>query len=335
VSGATDPVARARFASHVSRSSIIAEVSALRDQGVKEVTLLGQNVNSWRLDEPDDSRSVPIPLSRSFRLPGVVTPTATRRFPDLLRAVAAVDPEMRVRFTSPHPAHFPDDLLQLMAETPNICSALHLPLQSGSTEMLDRMRRRYSADAYRKLTERARSTIPGVSISTDIIVGFCGESAAHHRETLRMVEDVRYDQAFCFAYSMRDKTEAARTMVDDVPHATKMSRLRELIDLVHRVAGEKNASELGREHLVLVESASGRSPPEWGPGVGAKTGRTDGNKRVVFRDVPIPTRGGGMRRAGAGDYVAVRVTGSTSVTLLCDPTERTTLSQYVSSSGRK
>lgn len=315
------------------RSSILSEVSRLRDEGVKEVTLLGQNVNSWRVLDTTSAEPAPIPVSRSFDLPGVVRPKANRRFPDLLHAVSLIDPEMRVRFTSPHPVHCTDDLLQLIAETPNICSAIHLPLQSGSTAVLDRMRRRYSASAYRNLVDRVREVIPFVTISTDIISGFCGETRQDHEDTLAMLEYVVYDQAFCYAYSMRDKTEAAKKFVDDVPRGTKLERLRQVLDLFHSLAQAKNSERKGDTHLVLVEDCDARCPTQWVPGTPVKTGRSDGNQRVVFRDVPLPVKDrsretSGHRLARPGDYVAVRVVDSTSLTLLCEPIEVTTLSRF-------
>lgn len=316
-----------------SRSSILSEVARLRDEGVKEVTLLGQNVNSWRVLDTTSAESAPIPVSRSFDLPGVVRPKASRRFPDLLHAVSLVDPEMRVRFTSPHPAHCTDDLLRLIADTPNICSALHLPLQSGSTAVLERMRRRYSASAYRDLVDRVRETIPSVTISTDIISGFCGETSQDHEDTLAMLEYVEYDQAFCYAYSMRDKTEAAKKLVDDVPRGTKLERLRQVLDLFHSLAHAKNSKTKGDKHLVLVEDCEARCPTQWIPSTPVRTGRSDGNQRVVFRDVSLPVRDrsgktSGHRVARSGDYVAVRVVDSTSLTLLCEPIEVTTLSRF-------
>lgn len=264
----------------------------------------------------------------------VLTPSrrASLRFPDLLEAVAALDPEVRVRFTSPHPAHFPEDMLNLIAKTPNICSSLHLPIQSGSSAVLARMRRRYTESAYRELVERARMMIPGVTISTDVIVGFCGETNVDHEKTLQMLRDVQFSQAFLFAYSTRAKTEAARSMEDDVPHEVKQDRLREAIDTFHAVAAERNSTLAGREELVLVEAGSARAPEDWGDGMGgggpALTGRTDGNQRVVFRDVEIGGAGRAPARAKSGEYVAVRVTGASSMTLFCEPLYRTSLGMY-------
>lgn len=318
-----------------AEESILDEVRALAGEGVKEVTLLGQNVSAWRLNDPS-ARAAEIPLSEAFNLPGVVLPTATRRFPDLLQVVSEIEPEMRVRFTSPHPAHFPEDVLDLIAETPNICSALHLPLQSGSTPMLQRMRRRHTADAYRELVALTRAKIPGVTLSTDLIVGFCNETDEDHAATLDMLRDVGYSQAFIYAYSLRAGTEAAKKMEDNVPHELKMRRLREALDLYHSVAAERNKAEIGRQHLVLVEEGDAKSPAAWGADAKAKTGRTDGNQRVVFRDAPVSDRDGGAPRlVEAGDYVAVRVVNSSSVTLLCEPVERSSISAYSKASSAR
>lgn len=259
------------------------------------------------------------------------THRAALRFPDLLEAVAALDPEVRVRFTSPHPAHFPEDLLHLIGQTPNICSSLHLPLQSGSDAILGRMRRRYTEDAYRSLVQRAREAIPDVSLSTDIIVGFCGETEADHEKTLKMLRDIEFSQAFLFAYSTRPKTEAARSMEDDVPHQLKQSRLREAIDTFHATAAQRNSKLIGTVQVVLVEAGAARAPASWGAGLDgggpALTGRTDGNQRVIFRDVEIDRPRATLERAKPGEYIAVRVTGASSMTLFCEPLFRTSLAQ--------
>lgn len=321
-----------------SLSSIMREFEQLVNQGVKEITLLGQNVNSWRYyNSNDDDAASPIPLSTGFHMPGR-TPQASLRFTDLLDSVSRVDPEVRVRFTSPHPAHFPEDLLHLMAERGNICSSIHLPAQSGSAAVLSRMRRRYTADAYKKLAFKIRKTIPGVSLSTDIIAGFCGETESEHQETLQLLREVQFEHGFFFAYSERAKTEAARTMVDDVPNSVKQRRLREIIDLAYDISREKNQSEVGTTQLVLVEHGNTRAPVNWGNAFSARTGRTDSNKRVVFPDKPVPNLRGVLSKESdrqqrahvqTGDYLAVRVTDATSRTLFCEPVGLTTLRDYM------
>jgi MiaB/RimO family radical SAM methylthiotransferase len=318
-----------------SLQSIVSEVRTLvHEQGVKEITLLGQNVNSWRLgSNPDET---PIPLSKGFRLPGRTSPNASLRFPDLLDAVSQVDPEVRIRFTSPHPAHFPDDVIQLMAERNNICSSIHLPVQSGSNTVLDRMKRRYTVEAYNDLVSQIRAIIPRVALSTDIISGFCGETEDDHLATLELMRSVQYDNGFFFAYSTRDKTEAARSLVDDVSDEDKLRRLREVIDLFHTLALSKNQSEIGAQHLVLVESGNPRRPAGWASDIETRTGRPDTNKRVIFPDLAVPWKSVDSSSDASstiaspliGEYVAVRVTGATSGTLFCDPLYRTTMAEY-------
>jgi MiaB/RimO family radical SAM methylthiotransferase len=301
------------------------------DEGVKEVTLLGQNCNSWRVGGGDEN-AMPIPTARGFRLPGVVAPRAALRFPDLLDAVSRIDSELRVRFTSPHPANFPDDLLQLVAERPNICNSIHLPAQSGSTSVLERMRRRYSAEAYRALVCNIRKTIPGVAISSDFISGFPGETLEDHEATLSLLRFAQYEQGFFFAFSMRDKTEAARSMVDDVAEDEKQRRLREVIDTFHSVALSANQREIGAHHLVLVEGTA-RSPRNWDSGVVALTGRTDSNKRVIFPDVAVPIENSAdcsvpSEQLKVGDYAVVRVTNVSSLTMVGTPVHRSNLGDF-------
>ena len=314
--------------------SIVGETRRLLDEeDIKEVILLGQNVNSYH-DRRGSKNSSSHNTYRTSN-DGFSNMFRTRhgdghRFADLLEAVSSLSPELRVRFTSPHPKDYPPELLGLMAERPNVCSHLHMPAQSGSSTVLERMRRGYSREAYLDLISDARSAIPGVSISSDFIAGFCGETEAEHLETLSLMEQVRYDQAFMFAYSMRGRTHAHRTMEDDVPEKVKARRLGEVIEVFRRNVQARNEEvEVGTTRLVLVEGESKRSTPEnrvW-------SGRTDGNKRVVFDDGMIPTEegtlaaaamGGGDAvtvprvRIGRGDYVAVRVTEARGHTLKAD-----------------
>ncbi len=273
--------------------SIVSEIRLLvATQGVKEVLLLGQNVNGYHDASAEAAALFPTRIhyrtssegfsnvfnSRQRSAPGA-------RFSDLLAAVAEIDPELRVRFTSPHPKDFPPDVLQAIAAYPNLCSSLHMPLQSGSNAMLQKMRRGYSREAFLELVDAARETIPRVTISTDVIAGFCGETEEDHRDTLDIMSRVRFDQAFMFAYSLRDKTHAARVFVDDVPEDVKLRRLQEIIDMFRTRAIEKNrATETNRVHLVLVEGLSQRQAAKDCAGAASCqwTGRTDGNKRVVF-----------------------------------------------------
>lgn len=265
-------------------ASILAEVRKLSDSGVKEVVLLGQNVNGYHDTSEESAAQYPATSyqaaagftnmyrSRKRDLPGA-------RFADLLHAIADTNPDMRVRFTSPHPKDFPTEALAAIAARRNICNSVHLPAQSGSTSMLARMRRGYSREAYLQLVRQIREMIPGVSISTDLIAGFCDETEEEHQETLSLLREVRFDQAFMYAYSLRDRTHAAHTMSDNVPEEVKKRRLQEIIDTYRETLIAKNfEEEHGRVRLVLVEGPANRSTPE----TPFYTGRTEGNKRVVF-----------------------------------------------------
>lgn len=201
-------------------NSIMKEVENLSSQGVKEVVLLGQNVNGYHDISSYSAELYPTNteykasssgFSNMFN--GKIRNKPGARFADLLKLVAAVNPDMRVRFTSPHPKDFPEEVLEAVATVPNICKSLHMPLQSGSTSTLQRMRRGYSREAFLDLIQRTRETIPGVGLSTDMIVGFCGETEEEHLDTLSAMREVSFDQAFMFAYSLREKTHADRVMV--------------------------------------------------------------------------------------------------------------------------
>jgi tRNA A37 methylthiotransferase MiaB len=275
------PFTRGRERSR-SRDSIVEEVRRLAGEGYKEVILLGQNVNSYHdrrgaqdrsvtgagrgvTDSAEHSRGGDDAFSRYYAdgFSSVYKPTRTRdgalRFAELLSDVADVDPEVRVRFTSPHPKDFPDEVLRLIAERRNVAKQLHMPAQSGSTSVLARMRRGYTREAYVELATRARALIPNVALSSDFIAGFCGETEEEHRDTLDLMRLARYEHAFMFAYSEREKTAAHRRLADDVPEEVKKRRLAEIIDAQRRGAAEANEEEVGRTHLVLVEGASKRS----------------------------------------------------------------------------
>lgn len=222
---------------------------------------------------------------------------------------------MRVRFTSPHPKDFPDELLQLIAERPNICSQVHLPLQSGNTDVLHRMRRGYSKEAFVELAARTREIIPGVAISTDIITGFCGETDAEHLDTLEVMRAVGFEAAFMFHYSLREKTHAHRNYSDDVPEQVKLDRLQEVIDLFQQMAHHKMQTLVGSEQLVLVEGFSRKSKEHL-------TGRADNNKRVVFS---CPEQLGVVL---PGQYVAVKVDSANAATLKGRATRQTKLQSF-------
>ncbi|NWY16175.1 CK5P1 protein, partial [Aphelocoma coerulescens] len=309
-------------------ASILQEVRMLSDQGVKEVTLLGQNVNSFRDLSEVQFQSVAAPgLSRGFstvykaKLGGL-------RFTHLLDQVSRIDPEMRIRFTSPHPKDFPDEasVLQLIQERHNICKQLHLPAQSGSTRVLEAMRRGYTREAYLELVHHVRDSIPGVSLSSDFIAGFCGETEEDHQQTVSLLREVRYNIGFLFAYSMRQKTRAHHRLQDDVPTDVKKRRLEQLIATFREEAARANAALVGQAQLVLVEGPSKRSASEL-------CGRNDGNIKVIFPDAELEDAAecGAPGRAQPGDYVMVKVTSSSSQTLQGVPLCRTTLSRAAAS----
>ncbi len=253
-------------------ASVVNEVKILSQRGFKEVTLLGQNVNSYKDGNND--------------------------FADLISAVAQVDRRMRVRFTTSHPQDLSDKLLYTIAENPNVCNYIHLPVQSGSNRILELMNRTYTVEHYLNLIEKARRIIPGVSFSTDIIAGFPTETEEDHQATLEVLRKVRYDGAFMFKYSPREGTKAYK-MKDDVPEEVKGRRLREIIDLQQRISYEVNQELIGKEEIVLIEGESRRSKDYF-------SGRTDTNKVTI-----IPA----SEEYTIGDYVKVRIERATSATL--------------------
>ncbi|RCI05393.1 hypothetical protein CU098_013390 [Rhizopus stolonifer] len=287
--------------------SILDEVRYLSDQGVKEVTVLGQNVNSFR-DESESKHYMSVnslgsDLSNSGFRTIYKRKDGGRRFTELLDKVSLIDPEMRIRFTSPHPKDFPSDLLHLIAERPNICNSIHLPIQSGSNTVLERMRRGYTREAYFDLVDEMRRIIPDVWISSDFITGFCGETEQEHKDTVDLMERVKYDTAFMFAYSMREKTHAHRRFVDDVAEETKSRRLQEIVTTFHREASAKNQNLIGSTQLVLIDS----DRPKTKYGIETKqSGKTDGGHKVfVQSNEPLKK----------GDYVKVNVQYATSASL--------------------
>ena len=268
------PAVRGR---EVSRrpGDVLAEVTHLAQQGVRELTLLGQNVNSWGRD----------------LLPDIHT-----EFGELLRACDAVEGIERIRFTSPHPKDFRAPVIEAMAECAAVCEHAHLPLQSGSTRILKAMRRTYSRERYLKLVDAMRAGIPDLALSTDIIVGFPGETEADFRETMEVVEEVGFDSAFTFVYSPRAGTDAA-AMTDQIPDDVKRDRIERLVELVQRVAAERNAMRIGRVEEVLVEGPS-RTDPAY------LRGRTRRNTTVNFLGDAMP-----------GELIDVRIDRATSTTL--------------------
>ncbi|XP_072238982.1 mitochondrial tRNA methylthiotransferase CDK5RAP1 isoform X1 [Leuresthes tenuis] len=291
-------------------SSILEEVRLLSDQGVKEVTLLGQNVNSFRdSSEEQFSGSDLTKLSRGFK----TIYQAKRgglRFSDLLDQVSRIDPDMRIRFTSPHPKDFPDEVLHLIAERANICKQIHLPAQSGSNQVLKAMRRGYTREAYLELVKNIKQIIPDVSLSSDFISGFCGETEDDHQQTLSLIRQVGYNVGFLFAYSMRKKTHAFHRLQDDVAAEVKQRRLEECISVFREEALRVNAALVGSTQLVLVEGASKRSAEDL-------CGRIDGNTKVIFpkEDVSVQLAESSTAPISAGGYVLVKILSASSQSL--------------------
>ena len=253
------PAVRGR---EVSRrpDEILAEATRLARDGVKELTLLGQNVNSWGRD---------------------LLPETRTEFGELLRALDAVDGLARIRFTSPHPKDFRDPVIEAIAQCDAVCEHVHLPLQSGSSRILKRMRRTYDRERYVRLVEKLRAGIPDLALGTDIIVGFPGETEEDFEETLAVVEEARYDSAFTFVYSPRRGTEAA-AMPEQVPEDVKRERIERLVDVVQRTAHERNRERLGRVEEVLVEGPSRTDPT-------VLRGRTRRNTTVNFSGSARPS----------------------------------------------
>ena len=260
---------------HVSRpfDELIAEVSRQAAEGVREVTLLGQNVNSY---------------GRDLRPRG--------SFAELLRAVDAIDGVDRIRYTSPHPQYIGEDVVRAHVECPSVCEHIHLPLQSGSSRVLKAMRRTYTRSRYLDRVEMIRAHAPDMALTTDIIVGFPGETEAEFEETLSLVDEVGYDGAFTFIYSPRRGTEAAG-LPDDTPHSVKVERMQRLVEVVQRRAHERAQRFVGRSVEVLVEGPSRHDPDRL-------RGRSRHNKVVNFAGLASP-----------GDLVEVEVTSATSQTL--------------------
>ena len=258
--------------------TIVAEARTLFENGYREVTLLGQNVNSYRTGDVD--------------------------FPELLKQVAEISPLLRVRFATSHPKDISDKLLETMASMPNICRAIHLPAQSGSTEMLKRMNRKYTREWYLERVEAIRRYMPVCAITTDLIAGFAHETEEEHAETLSLMREVGYDFAYMFKYSERPGTFAQRNLGDDIPEDVKTRRLTEIIDLQNRLSEESNKRDIGKEFEILVECTSKRSEEQL-------SGRTSQNKMVGFD----------RHNFKVGDYVKVRITGCSSATLFGEVVE--------------
>ncbi len=259
--------------------TIVKEAVELFSQGFRDITLLGQNVNSYHWEE----NGIPI------------------EFPALLEEVALVNPLLRVRFATSHPKDISDDLLEVIAAHNNICKSIHLPVQSGSTEVLARMKRGYTREWYMDRIAAIKRIIPGCAITTDIIAGFCAETEEDHSQTISVMREVAYDYAYMFKYSERPNTIAAKKYPDDVPEEVKSRRLDEIIALQQELSLKSNKLDIGKEFEVLTEGVSKRSDQQL-------FGRTSQNKVVVFP----------RESYGPGDYVKVKILSCTAATLKGD-----------------
>jgi len=273
------PFTRGRERSRDARS-IVQECTGLFEKGFREVTLLGQNVDSYYWFDEATEKAV--------------------TFGSLLEQVAQIDPLLRVRFSTSHPKDITDEVLHTMARHENICKYIHLPVQSGSTRILQLMNRTYTREWYQAKVDRILEILPDCGLSTDVIAGFCTETEEDHQDTLSMMEYARYDMSYMFFYSERPGTLAARRYTDDVPEDVKKRRLDEIVKLQNRLSHEKNKQDLGKTYTVLIEGDSKKSDADW-------RGRNSQNKVVVF------PKTGSYRK---GDYVRVSITDCTGATLI-------------------
>ena len=265
------PYTRGRERSRAPEN-VVAEVRMLAEEGFKQVTFLGQNVNSYKYEGAD--------------------------FADLLDAASRVDGIERIRFTSPHPKDFPEKLLQRIAENPKICKHVHLPMQAGNSRILELMNRTYTQEEYLALADKVRAIIPGVSLTTDVIVGFPSETDAEFEDTMKVMETVRFDNAFIFNYSERPMTAAAKKFPDDVTDAQKKARITRLNDRQKQISLEQNEAHIGRVEEVLIEGPTSKSDA-------IMQGRTDGNKLTV---VPVG-------EFAKNEIVKVKITGASPTVL--------------------
>ncbi|HLU86626.1 MAG TPA: MiaB/RimO family radical SAM methylthiotransferase, partial [Taishania sp.] len=275
--------------------TIIQECKDLFDRGYREVTLLGQNVDSYRWN-----------LTSKGEIKEEGKPTTN--FAQLMEMVALISPDLRVRFSTSHPKDMTDDVLEVMAKYENICEYIHLPVQSGNTDVLARMNRGYSREWYLDRIKAIRRIVPDCAISTDIITGFCGETEEEHLDTVNLMKEVQYEFAYMFKYSERPKTLAERRFKDDVPEDVKSRRLNEIIDLQLQSSLYWHQQQIGKVKKVLVEGKSKRSDDEW-------CGRDGRNSMVIFP----------KGNFDKGQYIMVKITDCTSATLkgevvsICEP----------------
>jgi tRNA-2-methylthio-N6-dimethylallyladenosine synthase len=260
---------------------ILSEVRDMAEKNYREVSLLGQNVNSYKWQPPEQRKSL--------------------KFQELLEQVALTAPHMRIRFTTSHPKDMSDKILHKIAQYPNICKHIHLPVQSGNSRILKLMNRKYDREWYLDRIAAIRSIIPDCGLSTDIMTGFCTETEEEHADTLSLMEDVKFDMAFMFKYSERPGTYAAKKLKDDVPEKTKLRRLNEIINLQNQISLESNRNDIGKTFYVLTEGLSKKSSD-------MLFGRTSQNKVVVFPKYNFKK----------GDHVDVKIERCTQTTLVGD-----------------
>lgn len=283
--------------------SIVREARELFENGYKEVNLLGQNVDSYLWKECRDGAAEGVPTGDAKE--GEVV-----NFARLLEMVAAISPELRVRFSTSHPKDISDEVISTIASHENICRHIHLPVQSGSSRILEKMRRKYDREWYLERVAKIREVMPDCGLSTDVIAGFCSETEQDHQDTLSLFEQVCFDSAFMFQYSERPGTLASRHYPDDVPPEVKTARLNEIIALQTKMSLKSNQKDMGKTFKVLIEGPSKRNPNDL-------CGRAGNNKMCVFPSMAAERATQGLAPLGAGNYVNVKVVDCTSATLIC------------------
>ena len=283
--------------------SIVREARELFENGYKEVNLLGQNVDSYLWKECRKGAAEGVPTGDAEE--GEVV-----NFAKLLEMVAAINPELRVRFSTSHPKDISDEVIETIAAHGNICRHIHLPVQSGSSRILEKMRRKYDREWYMERVAKIREVMPDCGLSTDVIAGFCSETEQDHQDTLSLFEQVCFDSAFMFQYSERPGTLASRHYPDDVPPEVKTARLNEIIALQTKMSLKSNQKDMGKTFKVLIEGPSKRNPNDL-------CGRAGNNKMCVFPSMAAERATQGLAPLGAGNYVNVKVVDCTSATLIC------------------
>ena len=284
--------------------SIVREARELFENGYKEVNLLGQNVDSYLWKECREGAAEGVSAGDAEE--GEVV-----NFARLLEMVAAISPELRVRFSTSHPKDISDEVISTIAAHENICRHIHLPVQSGSSRILEKMRRKYDREWYLERVAKIREVMPDCGLSTDVIAGFCSETEQDHQDTLSLFEQVCFDSAFMFQYSERPGTLASRHYPDDVPPEVKTARLNEIIALQTKMSLRSNQKDMGKTFKVLIEGPSKRNPDDL-------CGRAGNNKMCVFPSMAAERATRGLAPLGAGNYVNVKVVDCTSATLICE-----------------